>query len=225
MLALKKVLTTTVAKKFLMALSGLLLIGFTITHLLGNLALYLPEGSAFNKYAHTLHELGWLLYAAEIALAALFFVHIFSGLMLKQNHSDARPINYSHSLKSKGGPTKHGFGSKTMIISGVTIMFFLFFHVWQFKYGPWYETTVNGIVMRDLHRLVVEVFKQPLFVGIYVVVMILLGLHLRHGFWSAFQSLGVSNSNLSKAIYSAALVFSFVLAAGFLFIPIYIYFA
>ena len=114
-----------------------------------------------------------------------------------------------------------------MIITGSVIGAFLVFHIWQFKFGPGVESgyvaQVHGKEVRDLHRLVVETFKQPLFVAIYCFVMALLGMHLRHGFWSAFQSLGVNNPRISKPIYGMAWVIAVLVSAGFFFIPVWIY--
>ena len=115
-----------------------------------------------------------------------------------------------------------------MIITGIILAVFITYHVITFKYGPGvsdgYVTNINGVEMRDLYRLVVESFQNVYIMLGYVICMILLGFHLRHGFWSAFQSLGVQHKRLVPLIYGVGILLAFVLAIGFLFIPIYIYF-
>jgi len=217
----------SVSKKFAMALSGLGLVGFVIVHLLGNLALYRPDGIHFNTYAQTLHNLGALLVIAEIGLLAVVLLHIVTGIGLKRNHAAARPEKY-RMWRSKGGPTPSNFSSRTMIFSGLVLLVFIAVHVWQFRFGAsidqGYVTQINGEEARDLHRLVVETFKNPAWVGFYVFCMLLFGTHLRHGIWSAFQSLGLVSGGTSRKLLSLSGLLSFILAVGFLFIPVYIYF-
>jgi succinate dehydrogenase / fumarate reductase cytochrome b subunit len=227
MIRLKKALTSSVGQKFVMSLTGLGLVGFVITHLLGNLALYRKDGAPFNAYAHMLEGLGGLLYAAEIGLVAIFVIHVVTAIGLKLNHSAARPVGY-RKLQSKGAPSRWNLSSVSMIFTGLLLLAFLILHIWQFKFGPGaaqgYVAQVQGHEMRDLHRLVVETFQSPFFVGIYVFAMLVLGLHLRHGFWSAFQSLGALNPRVSPAVSALGVAVAVVLSAGFLFIPLWIYF-
>lgn len=228
MIPVQKALTSSVGKKLLMALTGLGLVVFVITHLLGNLSLYRPDGTAFNTYAHTLESWGMVLYLAEIGLLGAFLVHILVAFALTKNNREARPVAY-RGLKSKGGQTLSNSSSRNMIVTGAVLLGFLILHIWQFKYGPGTDAGyvfegANGIAQRDLHRLVHETFRNPLYVLIYCGAMLFLGLHLRHGFWSAFQSLGAMNSRLTKPVYALGVVVAALLAAGFFFIPLWIYF-
>ena len=113
-----------------------------------------------------------------------------------------------------------------MIITGVILLVFIILHIAQFKFGPGvaegYVATVDGKEVRDLHRLVVETFRQPIWAVGYMGVMVLLGLHLRHGFWSAFQSLGLLSPRLSGVISLVGVVLAALLAVGFLGIPLWI---
>lgn len=218
---------TSVAQKFIMALTGLGLVGFVVVHLLGNLSLYKSDGSSFNGYANSLQSLGNILLVAEIGLIVMFVVHILTALVVKKSHLAARPEKYKI-WRSKGGHTPSGLASRNMIVSGLIILGFLILHIFQFRFGPaieqGYVAQVHGEQVRDLHRLVVETFKQPLFVAIYVFCMALLGMHLRHGFWSSLQSLGINRGNASTQILLVSAVLGFVLSAGFLLIPVWIYF-
>jgi succinate dehydrogenase / fumarate reductase cytochrome b subunit len=227
MLPISKALSSSVGKKLLFALTGLALVGFVITHLLGNLSLYRSDGTTFNLYAHGLASWGVLLLLAEIGLAVMFVLHIVLAFGFKAGHKAARPVGYK-TLKSKGGHTLSNLSSRNMIVTGVLLLAFLILHVWQFRFGPaesaGYVTEIKGVEVRDLHRLVHETFSSPMYVSIYVAAMLMLGFHLRHGFWSAFQSLGAMNARLTKPVYALGVLVALLLAAGFLFIPIWIYF-
>lgn len=217
---------SSVVKKIITALTGLALVGFVITHLLGNLTLLAHGSAPFNTYASNLESLGGLLIVAEIGLVAFFAVHIVNGILLKLNHKAARPVAYRN-LKPKEGPSRSNLSSRTMIFSGIFLLAFLILHIWQFKFGAGmaegYVAELQGHKVRDLHRLVVETFKNPLWVSIYVAAMVLLGMHLRHGFWSAFQSIGLMKPSLSKPFYCASLLVGAALAIGFILIPVLIY--
>ncbi|MBK9292827.1 MAG: succinate dehydrogenase cytochrome b subunit [Oligoflexia bacterium] len=219
MIPLRKALTSSVGKKFLMALTGLSLVLFLITHLMGNAILYTKNPELFNSYSKKLHEaLGPLLYVAEVGLLAVIIIHIITALTLKKQNSEARPINYAET-KTKGGPTRANAASKNMIITGIALLGFLVLHIWQMKFGSGKPEAVEA----NLYNVVYAVFKSPIFVGIYMFIMILLGMHLRHGFWSAFQSLGAINPRFDKPITLAGYLLAAILAFGFLGIPIWLF--
>lgn len=218
---------TTVARKFVIGLSGLGIVGFVVVHLLGNLSLYQSGGTSFNAYAAQLENFGGVLTVAELGLLGIFLVHIYSALMAKKNNASARPIKYKK-WQSKGGDIPSNFSSRNMVISGVVLLVFLILHVWQFRFGPGiekgYVVTEKGQELRDLYRLVVEVLKNPFMALFYVVAMIFLGLHLRHGIWSAFQSMGLTSPHTTKRLRIAGAFIGAILAVGFLLIPVWIYF-
>lgn len=221
-------LSSSVAKKFGMALTGLALVGFLVMHLSGNLLLYSPDASLFNAYAEKLASFGYLLYAAEIGLAAFFLFHAVTGIRLALLKKAAKPTKYAVS-QSKGGASKWGFAANNMAITGTILLVFLILHVKHFKFGPGiaegYVTELpGGVQARDLHRYVTEEFKEPKEVILYTAAMIFLGFHLRHGVWSGLQSLGLTKQTNSKALYAVGGFIAFVLAVGFLSIPAYIYF-
>jgi succinate dehydrogenase / fumarate reductase cytochrome b subunit len=234
MIQIKKAITSSVGQKFLMALSGLGLILFAIIHLLGNLSLYMRDGTKFNIYANTLESFGALLTVAEIGLLTVFLLHIVTAIWISKGNKAARPIGYQvWRSKSKNNPLNKeakpsNIGSRNMIISGLILLGFLILHIYQFRFGPdiaqGYVTNIHGQPMRDLHRLVVEVFTNPIFVGIYVISVLLLGVHLRHGIWSTMQSLGIMRARFSRQIHFLSLLIALILCIGFLFIPIWMHF-
>jgi succinate dehydrogenase / fumarate reductase cytochrome b subunit len=211
-----------------MALTGLLLLGFLVLHLTGNLLLYSADGSLFNAYAEKIGSFGYLLYAAEVALAAFFLFHAVTGIRLAMLRKSAKPTKYAES-RSKGGDSKWGFAANNMAVTGTILLIFLILHVKHFKYGPGisegYVTALpNGAQGRDLYRYVTEEFKEPMVVILYSATMIFLGFHLRHGVWSALQSLGLTKDTNSKKIYVIGGAIGILLAVGFLSIPAYVYF-
>jgi succinate dehydrogenase / fumarate reductase cytochrome b subunit len=218
---------STVGRKILLALTGLSLLVFVCIHLAGNLLLFVgPE--AFNAYAHRLFSLGLLLYLAEIILSGIFFLHIITAVSVTWSNWKARPADYEVSA-GKGGPSKMTLSSRTMIWTGLILLVFLIVHLVTFKFGPGISEgyvasfEVDGEPVRDLHRLVVEWFQNGFYVGFYVICMGLLGFHLRHGFWSAIQSLGGFHRRLTPVAYGAGLAAAIVLAVGFLLLPIWFY--
>lgn len=218
-------LWSSIGKKLLTGLTGVGLIGFVVAHVAGNLTLFVG-GPAFNEYAKTLHDLGALLILGELGLIGLFLLHAVSAVTVWWDGRQAR-TERNTVVASKGPPSKQTWASRTMIVTGGILLVFVVLHVIHFRFGPGmeqgYVTTVQGEQARDLYRLVVETFKQPVAVLAYMVVMLLLGFHLRHGVWSAFQSLGALTPGLRGFAFGAALVVAVVVAAAFFLIPPYIY--
>jgi succinate dehydrogenase / fumarate reductase cytochrome b subunit len=212
----------------MIALSGLGLVGFVVVHLLGNLTLLSHDPAVkFNAYAAKLESLGIFLEFAEVGLAGLFLIHIGSTLTTKLKNKGARPIGYRQ-WASKGGKTPSNVSSRNMAITGSIILSFLILHIWQFRLGPGmaqgYVVQQNQESVRDLYRLVVEVLKNPFMALFYSVVMVMLGLHLRHGFWSALQSLGATSPKTTQQVRLLGALIGVLLGVGFLILPAWIYF-
>ncbi|MGM0588355.1 MAG: succinate dehydrogenase cytochrome b subunit [Bacteroidota bacterium] len=211
-----------VGRKILTGITGVALVLFIIIHLLGNLQLF-GDATAFNEYTHTLESMGGLLYIAEAGLAFLFLLHAYIGISIYLRKKKARPVGYEK-YQSKGQPSKQSVSSRSMAITGIVLLVFLVFHIVHFKFGDTAMVTVDGTQMRDLKALVIDSFVNPAYAFGYTFVMILLGIHLRHGVWSALTSLTMKHKKYSFTIYGIAAVVALLLAAGFLFIPLYIYF-
>jgi succinate dehydrogenase / fumarate reductase cytochrome b subunit len=218
---------SSVGKKVLVAITGLLLFGFVIVHLVGNLTLFIPdEGKAFNEYAHFLENLlhGWLLIVFEIGLISAALVHagyaITVALIDKQK---ARPQKYAV-VGNAGGKSRKSWASRSMILTGPIILVFVVLHVRMFKFADHPPVTYHGTEMKDLYAVVVEAFKVPWIVIAYVIVMVLLGMHLWHGVWSAFQSIGWNSDRHIKLLTTVSWIAGVALGLGFLVLPVYIYF-
>jgi succinate dehydrogenase / fumarate reductase, cytochrome b subunit len=225
---------TSVGKKVLTGLTGLFLSLFVLLHLAGNLAYFNSDPNAINHYAHLLHSLGALFYIAEIGLLVSIVLHIVLGIVIYIRRKRLRPVDYAVSA-TKGGPSKKTFSSKTMIWTGIVIGIFIVIHLQTFKWGPGVdegyvateagrEVMVDGQPLKDVHGRITDVFKNEAYVIGYIAVMILLGFHLRHGVWSAFQSLGANNPKLSPVLYTIGGIFAVLIALGFILLPVYVYF-
>lgn len=214
-------LWSSVGKKVITGLTGFLLIGFVIVHLLGNFTLFIGP-AAFNGYAHFLETAvhGWLIYAFEAGLIIIFAFHIAAAVTVSvADKMAARKQGYRYA-RNAGGRSRKTLASRSMIISGVVIAAFVIAHITLFKFGH-HEKTAAGT--KNLYKTVVTWFKNPGFTAFTVAAMVLLGMHLRHGFWSAFQSLGWTNDRWLPVLTRAALVVSILLAVGFILLPVVLF--
>ena len=224
MSAIRFYLTSSVMKKQVMGVTGLMLCGFLLSHLLGNCLIYVGS-DAFNVYAYTLIS-NPLIYVAEAILAAVFLTHIGLALKLTIENKAARPQRYYIKQKSGRGAT---FASSTMPFTGMIILLFLVLHLLHFKFGAGseqeaaYMTMVDGVQMRNLYKTVVDYFQSPLNVAWYIFAMAALGVHVSHGFWSAFQSIGFSHPKYNCLIKCASKAFAVLVFVGYSALPIYCY--
>jgi succinate dehydrogenase / fumarate reductase cytochrome b subunit len=213
--------SSSVGSKILIGLTGLLLFGFLISHLLGNLTLF-GGAPAFNAYAHKLESLGPLVYLAEAGLIAIFLLHIVKTMLNYRRNAAARPKGYQEK-RWAGHTSRKSWASTTMALTGLFILFFVVVHVRTFKFGPWYIDPETG--HRDLFRLVAEIYSNPLYVFFYVGAMVLIGMHLNHGISSAAQSLGLSNQRYGRGLVLGGRVLAVLIAGGFAVLPLFMYYA
>lgn len=210
---------SSVGRKFIMGLTGLALSGFVLTHMAGNLLMFVsPE--AYNRYGHTLTS-NPLIYIAEIGLIALFLVHLFCAITLTLENRAARGDQGYRA--SPSGAKASSLAARSMIYTGSIILVFTILHLITFKFGTYYSAVYDGVEMRDLHRLMVEVFESPIYVGWYIVSLLLLGVHLKHGVSSCFQSLGLSHPRYTPFIKCAGVLYAVIVTVGFIAQPVYIY--
>jgi succinate dehydrogenase / fumarate reductase cytochrome b subunit len=202
--------SVSVLKKGVMALTGLAWFGFVIGHLVGNFLIF-AGAESFNAYAHKLESTGVLLYIAEAALIILLSLHAITGIRLWFQNRSARGSARYEVTKTNG---EASVASRTMALAGTILLVFIIAHVNMFKFGD--KTGEDG-----LYGLVVRSFQDPLTVGLYVLCMLALGLHLSHGFGSAFQSLGLMRPSLRPKFRLAGIAFGWLIAIGFISLPIY----
>ena len=200
---------SSVGKKLMMAVTGLFFCVFLVLHLAGNLTLYMGK-DAFNSYAEHLHSLGPLLTLAEWGLLTFAIIHISTGLFLFYQNYKARPTRYAVN-KRAGGRT---LGSATMPYTGVLLLLFVIYHLFNFHFVDKTHTTIFQIVS--------TAFSKPSYVVIYTFAMIIAAVHVSHGFWSAFQTLGANHPKYTPFLRGLSLVFSLIVGIGFGFIPVYV---
>ena len=206
---LTNTLWTSVGKKLMMAVTGLFFCVFLTLHLAGNLTIYAGK-DAFNSYAQHLHSLGPLLTLAEWGLLLFAAIHICTGLLLFYQNYKARPARYAVN-KRAGGRT---LGSATMPYTGVILLLFVIYHLFNFHFVDKTHTTIFQIVS--------TAFSKPSYVLIYTFAMIIAAVHVSHGFWSAFQTLGANHPKYTPFLRGLSLVFSLIVGFGFGFIPVYV---
>ena len=211
---------SSVGQKQLMALSGLGWGLFALAHMLGNL-LILCGDEAYNKYSHALVSNPGI-FIAEFGLLVLLLTHVFYGIKLSLENSKARTTKYS--VNKKTASKEASLVSRTMKYQGIVILCFIILHLINFKFGTEYMITYDGAEVRDLFRLVVEKFQSPLYVGIYISSVSLLGFHLSHGLYSSVQSLGFYHEKYMIYIKRCSVIYGFIIGFGFSITPLYIFF-
>jgi succinate dehydrogenase / fumarate reductase cytochrome b subunit len=226
---------STIGRKFLMAVTGLVLIGFVVGHLVGNLQVF-SAPDKINGYAHFLQSLGPLLWAARIGLLLAVGIHIWAATVLTLENHEARAVGYTvkHTIRAT-------LASRTMRWTGYIVAAFILYHLAHFTVGiaqagtfkthlPEYTMTsdyhiagfpvvAKGTTVHDVHSMVVLGFQNPIVSLFYIVAVGLLSFHLVHGADSMFQTLGWRNGRWSRALRAVAIAFATVYFLGNLAIP------
>ena len=209
--------TSSIGKKWIVGISGALLVLFVLAHLAGNLTIYIgPYGEGINVYAQALHASPLFLWAARGGLLLVFLVHIFTTLSLVLENRRARPQRYA--VKARVQST---IFARTMALSGLVVLSFLIFHVLQFAAGLSPYSHLYDLEGRhDVAAMIIKSFHNPWVSGFYLLSLGLLGMHLSHGISSIFQTFGLNGRKSAGLIKHAALFVSWALMLGFASIPI-----
>ncbi len=201
---------TTNGKKAVMAISGAAMFGFVVLHLAGNLQIF--EGpEKFNGYARAVHDLGALLWVARAGLLLMAILHIWSTIQLATVRSHARPISYARYQSSTST-----YASRSMYMTGPIVAAFIVYHLLHFTFGLG-GTSYNP---DDAYGNVIAGFRVPVIAISYIVAMALLCLHLRHGLWSALQTLGLNHPRYTPHLRVLATLIALAIFFGFISIPI-----
>ncbi|MBW2017455.1 MAG: succinate dehydrogenase cytochrome b subunit [Deltaproteobacteria bacterium] len=202
-------LSSSIGKKLLMAVTGLCFCGFLAVHLLGNLTVYGGK-STFLSYVEHLHSLGFLITIVEWGLVIFAVVHIVIGMWLFVENLRARPVRYVMK-KSAGG---RSIGSATAPYTGILLLVFLIIHLLAFRFVD--KTRIDDFT------ILTQTFTQIGYVLFYIIGVIIAAVHVSHGFWSGFQTLGLNHPKYMPIIRTVGILFSFALGIGFGSIPIYL---
>ncbi|MCO6450654.1 MAG: succinate dehydrogenase cytochrome b subunit [Caldilineales bacterium] len=210
---------TTIGKKVIMALTGILWIGYVVLHMYGNLKIFVgPE--YFNHYSEALREIGapifgyeQLLWVIRLILIPAVILHMWAALSLTVAARKARPGNYEAKRTLAAN-----YASKTMRLGGVVIIAFILFHLAQLTFGM--QAVLPGFEAGNPYDNVLIAFSSPIVVAFYVIAVAFLGLHLYHGGWSMMQTLGWLNERFDRLVRVLAALLGLVVAVGFAIVPI-----
>ena len=210
-------LTSSVGRKYVMAVTGIFLFGFVVVHMLGNLQIYLGQ-DALNDYAKHLEELPYLLWPARIFLLITLVIHIFVAFSLAIENRAARPVRYA-----KQGTVQASYASRTMVMSGVIIFLFIVYHLLHFTWGkiqPQFFEQLDAKGREDLYGMVVHGFGNVYISAFYIFAMGVLCFHLSHGLESLFQSLGLRSKSMEPLLRKIAITLALFVFIGNCSIPV-----
>ena len=212
--------SSSLGKKYLMAITGLFLCSFLVIHFLGNITLY-TDPVQFNEYTRFMSS-NPIIRVMEIVLVAGFLTHIIDAIMLTRANKKAQPVKYAMNKN------KSSWYSRNMGLTGSIILAFLILHLqsfwYEYKFGEVLMTVdSNGDEIKDMFTIVKIAFSEWWYSAIYVLAMILLGSHLNHGFQSAFQSVGLRHKKYTPTIKMLGTGFAILITIGFISFPIYLF--
>ncbi|HWB86689.1 MAG TPA: succinate dehydrogenase cytochrome b subunit [Bryobacteraceae bacterium] len=209
--------TAPIGKKAVMALTGVILFGYIVGHLLGNLQIYSSDPDQINRYAAFLHSPSnaGLLWGVRLLLLVAVVLHIIASVQLWRLKHAARPIGY---VKKDDVPS--AYAARTMVWSGPIIAAFVIFHILHLTTGNVVPLRELGPNAPDVRYNLISGFQHPAIAIFYIVAMVLLCMHLYHGLWSMFQSVGISHPRYTPKLKKAAAVCAILILIGEISIPI-----
>lgn len=208
-----RLFNSSVGAKMLVAVTGLMLTGFVLAHLSGNLLVF-AGAEKFNAYAAGLHALGALLWVARGGLLAAFLLHLFLAVKLTRENRAARPIAYAHEATIQAT-----WASRHMIHTGLLMFAFILFHLAHYTFRVT-DPSFADLPQGDVYAMVVAGFSSPAVSGFYILAMLALSLHLCHGVSSVFQTLGLYHGNLNPITEKLGPVIATIVFIGFSSIPL-----
>lgn len=210
-------LSSSIGRKWIVALTGLALFGFVVGHLVGNLQVFLgPE--PLNRYGAFLQSTGELLWVVRIGLLVMIVAHIFFTIKLRLENRAARPVGYA--VTKRLATT---FSARMMTLSGLMVLCFIIFHLLHFtaqKIDPSYLMLHDAKGRHDIYRMMILGFSNPLASGFYIVAVGLLAMHLNHGIGSLFQTLGLNSAKVRPLWEKGGVAFAWLIFLGYASIPV-----
>ncbi len=208
---------SSIGGKVTMAVTGVLLFGFVVAHLLGNLQL-LAGPDAINTYAKWLHDKGALLWVARGGLLVVFVLHVATAVRLSRANKQARPVPYASEATVQAT-----FASRSMVFSGLTLLVFVVYHLLHFTFGvtnPEHFAAKASGAGFDVHTMVTRSFSVPAIAVVYAAAQIVLFLHLRHGLRSFAQTLGLCHRRYTPIVERLSTVLAALIAGGNAFLAL-----
>ncbi len=214
--------SSSLGKKYVMAISGLVLFLFVVAHMVGNLQIFLgPE--AINRYGHFLQSNVEILWPARIVLLLVIGLHIWSAIKLSIENKAARPVPYANL-----NPTVASYASRTMLVSGIIVFVFIVYHLLHYTVlvqsvnltGQNFASFQDAEGRHDIFKMMVTGFSNPIVSGFYIIGVGLLCLHLSHGVSAMFQSLGWKNKTYGPCLDKASRAIAWLIFLGYIAIPV-----
>ncbi len=217
MAAALSIYRSSLGKKFVMAVTGIILFGFVFAHMVGNLKMFQGE-EKLNSYAHFLREVGsplfaqgQLLWIVRLVLLASVILHIVAAYQLTRMSQRSRPVAYA-----RRRDVQASYSSRTMRWGGVIILLFVIYHLLHFTFG----TAHPSFIRENVYQNVVSGFQVWYVSLFYILAMLVLGMHLRHGLWSMFQTLGLNNKRWNSLLRGFATIFAVLVVVGNVSVPV-----
>ena len=207
---------SSIGKKIIVGVTGLVLILYVLGHLIGNLQIYIGQNQ-INAYAKFLHELGPILWVVRAFLLAALVTHVVATIQLAHQNRLAKPQKYA-----LPGYQRSTLASRTMIISGLIVLCFVIYHLLQFTVhatNPEFSKLHDSLGRPDVYRMLILGFGNPLVSLFYVLGLFLLASHLSHGFESVTQTLGINNRKISRFVSAGGQALTWLIFAGYVSIP------
>lgn len=215
--------SSSIGRKWIVALTGLVLFGFVIGHLIGNLQIFLGSSEPINRYGAFLQGLGELLWAVRFFLLAMLVLHIVFTVKLRAESRAARPAKYAVTNYRASSPP-----ARWMLLSGIMVFCFIVFHLLHFTVqvpavnglGQNFETLHDAQGRHDVYRMMILGFSNPVASAFYVVAVALLALHLNHGIMSMFQTLGLNSAKVRPLWEKGGPALAWLIFLGYASIPV-----
>jgi len=200
-----------------MAVTGLMLFGFLVLHLAGNLQIFLGA-DWLNVYSEHLEEIPFLLWPARIVLLTALILHMVTGIWLGIENKRARPVPYAAQ-----STVQASLASRTMVATGLAVFLFTIYHLLHYTWGvtnPEFFHLTDPKGREDIYSMVILSFQKPLISGIYLLALFILSRHLSHGLYSFLQSLGLTRESLLKRIEKTGRILAWLIFIGYASIPV-----
>jgi succinate dehydrogenase / fumarate reductase cytochrome b subunit len=215
--------SSSIGRKWIVALTGLVLFGFVVGHLIGNLQVFLGSSEPINRYGAFLQGLGELLWAIRFFLLAMLVLHIVFTIKLRMENRVARPVNYAVIERRATSPA-----ARWMLLSGLMVFCFIVYHLLHYTVqvpavngiGQNFETLHDSKGRHDVYRMMILGFSNPVASAFYVVGVALLSLHLNHGIMSMFQTLGLNSGKVRPLWEKGGPAVSWLIFLGYASIPV-----
>lgn len=208
---------SSIGRKFVVAVTALILVLYVLAHLLGNLQIFLGP-DRINNYSKFLHDLGPILWVARIVLIVAFVTHIVATIQLARENRLAKPQKYA-----VAGYTRSTLASRTMVVSGLIVLCFVIYHLLQFTLevtDPRFHDLRDSVGRHDVYRMLILGFGNPLVSLFYVLGLFLLANHLSHGMASMVQTVGINNRKIAATVSTGGRTLAWLVFAGYVSIPV-----